>query len=93
MNNGCLAIAVYYIASKLYKTNESCPRDFYETIAFGNYGKYSIETEFQKSKRGFNYGNEKKNINYAGNAALLMESHKYIQQDIETLKPDYINPA
>lgn len=91
MNNGCLATATYYIANKLFNVDEKLPQDFYETIAFGNYGKYSIETEFQRSKRvGELNGEKKANIDYAGNKELLEESHDYILADIKTLNPDYI---
>jgi len=91
MNNGCLATAVYYIASKLYQVSFDNPRKFYETIAFGNYGKYSIETELQRSKRlGIEETGGKANIDYARDKDLLAASHAFIAADLETLKPDCI---
>lgn len=91
MNNGCLATAAYYIASKLYQLEFSNPRDFYETIAFGNYGKYSIETALQRSKRlGIEQNGGKANIDYAGNKELLAASHAFLRADLSELKPDCI---
>lgn len=91
MNNGSLATAVYYVASRLFQTEHSSPRTFYETIAFANYGKYSIETDLQKSKRlKSDFGSAKANRDYAGQRALLAESHPYIRADIEILEPDCI---
>lgn len=91
MNNGCLSTAVYYIASRLYRAEPANPRDFYETIAFGNYGKYSIETDFQRSLRlGAEQGGRKANLDYAGKVGLLAESHEFVKADIETLRPDLI---
>ena len=91
MNNGCLATAVYYIASKLCEVKEKTPREFYETIAFANYGKYSIETELQRNKRlkGSAVGS-KTNIDYADDRELLEASHDFIAADINALEPDYI---
>lgn len=91
MNNGCLATAVYYIASRLFGAEPAQPRDFYETIAFGNYGKYSIETDFQRSLRlGAEQGGRKANIDYAGKTELLAQSHDFIRADIEVLRPELI---
>jgi len=91
MNNGCLSTAVYYIATTLYGIGSLVPRAFYETIAFGNYGKYSIETELQKSQRlGLSAVSSNANIDYAGNKDLLAQSHDFVRADLETLKPDCI---
>lgn len=91
MNDGRLATAVFYIATKLYQLDFSTPREFYETIAFANYGKFSIETERQKRERlGQDKGGDKMNIDYAGNRELLAVSHGYLQADMELLKPDCI---
>ena len=91
MNNGCLATAAYYIVNRLYQREFESARDFYETISFGNYGKYSIETELQRSKRmGQEPGASKANIDYAGDKELMSESHSFIKADLEVLEPDCI---
>lgn len=91
MNNGCLATAAYYLASNLFQVKTVTPQEFYETIAFANYGKFSIETEHQKNMRlGVDKGGGKANMDYAGNKELLRASHPYIQADLEILKPDCI---
>lgn len=91
MNNGCLATAAYYIASKLYQLDFNNPHDFYENIAFGNYGKYSIETALQRSKRlGIEQSGGKANIDYAGNKELLAASHSFLRADLSELKPNCI---
>ena len=91
MNDGCLSTAVYYIANKLYTVREKTPLEFYETISFANYGKFSIETELQRNKRlGKTEWGEKTKIDYAGNRELLGASHDFVSADISTLKPDYI---
>ena len=91
MNNGCLSTAVYYIANKLLNISSTSPRDFYETIAFGNYGKFSVETAFQRSMRlGATINKEKSNIDYAKKADLLKASHDFIRADINVLSPNYI---
>lgn len=92
MNNGCLATAVYYLAYKMGNVGEICPREFYETIAFANYGKFSIETEQQHAERHNAAGADlaKRNIDYASNLSLLEASHPFIKADLENLQPDII---
>lgn len=92
INNGCLATAVYYIAYKLGLAEDSSPREFYETIAIANYGKYSIETEQQYADRMNITGQNlaKSNIDYASNLSLLEASHPFIKADLDILKPDII---
>jgi hypothetical protein len=92
MNNGCLATAVYYLAYRLGLVGETCPRDFYETIAIANYGKYSIETERQHAERLNLIGQDlsKSNIDYASNLSLLEASHPFIKADLENLQPNII---
>lgn len=93
MDTGLLLTAVMYLVWKLNISDISniSPREFCETICFGNYGKYSIETKEQERKRK---GNDKKrlnkNIDYAGNIDLMSASHSFIETDIKELKPDYI---
>ena len=91
MNDGYLATAVYYIAAKLYQVDFDNPKNFYETIAFGNYGKYSIETARQRNARkGVDDVGSNANMDYAGNRELLAVSHDYIRADLEVLNPDCI---
>ena len=92
MNNGCLATAVYYIAYKLGLAGNICPRDFYETIAVANYGKYSIETAQQHAERLNIPGQDlaKSNIDYASDLSLLEASHPFVKADLEILQPDII---
>lgn len=91
MNNGYLATAIYYVVTQLLGTKEfEKPRKFYERIAFGNYGKYSIETRRQKAERlGYTDKTENLNQDYAYDQGKLERSHAFIYQDIEILKPDY----
>lgn len=91
LNDGYLATAVYYIAKKIRGSVHKNPEDFYETIAFGNYGKFTIETEFQKNIRLFNKEEgDRKNIDYAGDSMKLAASHDYLLTDMKLLQPDYI---
>lgn len=76
-NNGALVLCAGYILSKLSDLDAVTPAEFLETIAFANYGKYTIETGGS-------------NFDYASDPEKLKESHEYIQADIETLQPDYI---
>lgn len=100
MNDGGLATAVMYLVSKT-RDNEAMPRELYEMIAFGNYGKYSIETPFQKAvrlnpqlsteeKKKLKKDLNGRNEDYATKQNYLEESHAYIRADIEVLKPDFI---
>ena len=103
MNNGCLATVVYYIASKLLGVKYENPKEFYETIAFGNYGKFSIETQLQETfrKKPSLTSKEKKSLkkdktmkkfnkDYAGNGDLLSVSNEFIKADLKILQPDII---
>lgn len=91
MNDGFLATAAYYIANRLLDFECETPREFYDAIAFGNYGKFSIETEYQA---GLRMGSEKRggkeNIDYAENAVMLGVSHDFVKADLEVLEPDVI---
>ena len=81
MNDGMLLLAAYYIAYQLkseYREKLE-PIEFMEKIAFGNYGKYSIEGP--------------KNIDYPPKKEekeKVAMSHDYIREDIRILKPDLI---
>jgi len=101
MNDGPLATAVMYLASLINNRTVEYPRKFYETIAIGNYGKFSIETEYQyqvrnnpemtdAEKKFLKKEKGNRNKDYADNIDYLLASHDYIRADIETLRPDYI---
>lgn len=101
MEDGGLLTAAMYLASKLRGGRIDEPRKFYETIAFGNYGKFSIETELQRTIRSNpELTSEEKlqlkkklnrcNIDYATMLKYLKSSGKYIQTDIDIFAPDYI---
>lgn len=93
MNDGALAVAVGYIASKIMKLDDDIlPHDFYEKIAFGNYGKYTRETKHQHNLRMGQTDSEdsKKNIDYSSNSKFLKLSYEFVKADVETLRPDYI---
>lgn len=103
LEDGGLFIAALYIALKANLRSERLngAREFYETVAFGNYGKYSIETELQKAirtspwlseeeKKKLKKNLKRKNIDYAADPKYLGASREFIRADIEHLKPDYI---
>lgn len=101
MEDGGLLTAIMYLTSKLRNGCVDEPYAFYESIAFGNYGKFSIETELQTviRKNPALTSDEKArlkkelnrcNIDYATMLDYLKASYVYIQKDIEILKPDYI---
>lgn len=96
MNNGCLATAAYYIATKLRRTENSSPRDFYESVAFGNFCKYSIETDWQRNIRTkVGATGKKENRDYTQfkvrEAREKIEvSIPFLKADIEILEPDVI---
>lgn len=102
LEDGGLLIAAMYIAivAKL-RSSITEPREFYESIAFGNYGKYSIETELQRAikespqltieeKKKLKKQLKGNNIDYASNSDYLVASHEFIRADIAHLQPDYI---
>lgn len=91
MNDGRLATAGLYIVWKLFGLEFNTPGEFYESIAFANYGKYSIETAQQRGERlGQETRKSRANMDYAGNSELMSVSHKLIQADLDVLKPDCI---
>ena len=92
MNNGTLATAAMYLVSRLSDCTFDSARDFYEKIAFGNYGKFSLETEYQRNKRtGTGAIGRRTNIDYPTREPnLLHASHPFLRADIEVLRPDYI---
>ena len=79
INNGALVLCAFHILSRLAEPGDMDPADFLETIAFGNYGKFTI-CPTQGSR----------NVDYASCPEKLNASQKYVAADIEILKPDYI---
>lgn len=101
MEKGGLLTAVMYLAWKLRGGEVEKPAAFYETIAFGNYGKFSIETQLQQAvrthplwtdgeKREYKKQFQGRNVDYAARPAYLRASFDYIRADLEVLQPDYI---
>lgn len=80
MNDGSLAVVVLYFLEKLgcLPSDTITPKKLLETIAFGNFSKFSYE------------GNGKTNEDKATNKKILGKSIKYIESDLEVLKPDYV---
>lgn len=78
ISDGCLMVALKYICDKLNINTPNNPTDLMESIAFGNYGKFSIET---KDSRNKDYANKYKYLQY---------SEPYVKADIESLLPDLI---
>lgn len=99
MNDGTLATAVLYIAKALMPNLDIdglTPAMFYEQIAFGNYSKYTTQTEQQRSifeNQGIN-GSDKNvdptQMPKAKAQEWLQYSRPYLKADIETLQPDII---
>ena len=96
LEDGGLLAAVMFLSAKLRGCEPPVPRAFYETIAFGNYCKFSIETEYQHAKRDPQYAAASQtkasvhNIDYASKSDYIEASKAYVRADIETLQPDYI---
>ena len=93
MNCGALALASYYLSIKIRETEDPAmlPSKFYETVAFGNYAKYSIETPLQRQKRlRLSASASRANIDYASRKELLQDSHPYIDSDLRILQPDVV---
>ena len=96
MNDGTLATAVLYIASRFVEIGADKPREFYERIAIANYGKYTKETEHQENIRTGkgNYGSDT-NTDYTQMSIkkareCLQESHPFLKIDLEILRPEII---
>lgn len=80
MTNGCLLLVIAYIYNKITQDSlyaNITPKEFYEMISFGNFGKFSIASK-------------SKNIDYANKKEYLKYSLEYIKKDLEILKPDYL---
>ena len=79
INNGALVLCAFHILSRLTELPDMEPVNFLETIAFGNYGKFTIcPTEGRR------------NIDYAAQPDKLAQSQPYVAADLEILRPDYV---
>lgn len=78
MQDGCLMNVLRYVCDKLGITMPDDPKSFLENIAFGNFCKYSIQSD------------SKRNIDYASNHSCLKFSLEYVATDLDILKPDII---
>lgn len=79
INNGALVLCTFHILSRLSDMPDMSPAAFLETIAFGNYGKYTI------CPTGGG-----RNVDYASVPEKLAHSQPYIEADVDILKPHYI---
>ncbi len=96
INDGTLATAILYLASRDMDIHDMTPKMFCETIAVANYCKYTINTERQENiqKGAGNYGSDK-NIDYtqltkSKAREYLCESHPFLKAELNILKPDII---
>ncbi|MCL2555825.1 MAG: hypothetical protein FWE03_02235 [Firmicutes bacterium] len=77
ITNGALTLSAAYICQKANILDiPNNPRDFLENIAFGNFGKFSIDG--------------KSNLDYANKAYYLNASLDYIETDLKILEPNYL---
>lgn len=76
IEDGCLAIVALYVFAKFQHLDEITPEKFFEMISFGNFCKYTIESDTNKD--------------YVGSKKKVSESYEYIEKDFEVLKPDYV---
>ena len=79
INNGALVLCAFHILSRLTNPNDMDPADFLETIAFGNYGKYT-----------FCPTDRTRNIDCASQPDKLAHSQPCVAADLEILRPDYV---
>ena len=77
VSDGSLIIALRYICEKLNIEMPTTPKDFVESIAIANFGKFSIE-------------NGTKNKDYAKDKEKLDCSLEYIKTELSILRPDII---
>jgi hypothetical protein len=69
-----------YVAMKTVQDiNLESPKQFLEKVAFGNFGKFSIEVM-----------NGETNMDYAGDYNKLAKSIEYIKADLTVLKPKIV---
>ena len=77
ITDGGLTLAAAYICQKLnidmdYKE----PKDFFECVSFGNFGKFSVQSDYNKD--------------YAKDIDKLKTSFDFIRADLSVLLPEYI---
>ena len=77
IEDGSLLLVTSYILKRLNISITNNPFAFAESIAFGNFGKYSIS-------------NQDKNKDYASNYSFIKYSLPYIETDLSILKPDVL---
>lgn len=77
VEDGSLLIVLKYICEQLGIDMPATPKEFVESIAFANFGKFSIENGFI-------------NKDYAKDKEKLNCSLEYVKADISNLKPDII---
>ena len=82
ISDGGLALAAFYLYRRPAEAEGLAPAEFLERIAFANYCKYTIEIRGGAGKR--------QNVDYAGRAAYLRESHLYLERELAILQPDVI---
>lgn len=74
IEDGCLLIVLRYICEQLGLDMPTTPKEFVESIAFANFGKFSDKTD----------------KDYAKDKAKLDCSMPYVKRDLELLQPDII---
>lgn len=80
VNDGSLLLAAAYLCEKMgLPVCEELPSQFLEGIAFGNFGKFSIQAK-----------ENHRNQDYAGDAAFLRASLPYVEEDLKALEPSYV---
>ena len=77
ITDGSLLIVLKYICEQLGIDMPATPKEFVESIAFANFGKFSIQTGSS-------------NVDYAQNKSKLDCSMPYVEQDLKLLQPDII---
>ena len=80
VNDGSLLLAAAYLCEKMgLAVRWDTPRHFLESIAFGNFGKFSIQVK-----------DTRRNRDYAGKMDYLRESFSYVEADFKVLNPSCI---
>ena len=80
INDGSLLLAAAYLCEKMgLSVCGEQPSEFLEGIAFGNFGKFSIQVK-----------ENHRNKDYAGDIACLQASFPYVEEDLKALHPSYI---
>lgn len=77
MEDGCLMNVLKYVSERMGLSLPDNPREFLECIAFGNFCKFSIRSQYH-------------NIDYAKDKEKLNYSIPYVLSDLELLKPDVV---